>query len=358
MPAHSSSRHPRSPKHLPKKKKSRFSRVLRRCRLLAIVSLMVLASLWAVGAISIDGPMATTNRNLGLAIVWFVLTSAVTIFPETTRKKRFLLWLSALALVVIPWSLIEPSNDREWKPDWRETGWAEINGDAVTLHNFRNFDYTQRGGVLQNWETRTVHLSKIQGLDYFHDAFGGDLMAHPLLSFDFGEDGHVVLSVETRREVGESYSEIGGLYKMFELQYLFGDEKDLIRVRTNIRGEPVHLYRSKFGKEVVTQMFLESVNTLNALKERPRWYNVVTANCTTSLRAQTPAERRARFDYRLLVNGRLDELLYERDVLHRGSESLDFDTLRQRSLINAAAQAAHDASDFSRRIREDRPGFE
>lgn len=319
---------------------------------------LLLATVWAFGAINIDGPFASGTANLSLAVVWFAaITTALVFLPK--RRRKFFAWFLGIAVVAIPWSRIEPSNDRDWKADWRKTGWTTIEGDVVTLYEFRNFDYTLDGSVLENWERRTVHLSNLKALDYFHVPFGGDLIAHPLLSFDFGEDGHVVLSIETRREVGESYSEIGGLYKMFELQYLFGDERDLIRVRSNLREEPVHLYRAALTREQAKTIFLESVAVQNQLKEQPRWYNVITANCTTSLRAQTAAERRDPFDIRLLANGRLDELFYERNVLVSGKSDskLPFEDLREQALINEDALEAHDAPNFSERIREGRIGF-
>jgi len=315
-----------------------------------VLCLLTLA--WAFGAIYFDGPLQRGSGNLTLAIIWTVITLALLVVIRG-GWKRFAIWLTAMAIVVGPWLTIHPSNDRDWKPGWAEVGWAELDGDTVTFHNFRNFDYSVAGDVTERWETKTVHLSNLQGLDYFHVAFGGKLLAHPVFSFELGEDGRVALSIETRREKHEGFSALGGLYKMFELQYLFGDERDLIRMRAS-RGEPIFLYRTNFAKERVLESFLDSVETLNGLKERPRWYNVVTANCTTSVRAQTPVAKRSKFDYRMLVNGMLDELSYERGVFVTGG--LPFAELKGMSLINEKAKAAHDLPDFSAAIRDGLPG--
>jgi hypothetical protein len=255
----------------------------------------------------------------------------------------------------VPWLAIRPRQDRDWQTNWAKTGWVERSGDALTFHNFRNFDYTPDGEVTERWETRTVHLSNLRALDVFLDKFGGELIAHPIVSFDFGPDGFVALSVETRREKGEAYSEFGGLYKMFELQYVFGDERDLVRVRTNVRKEPVYLYRVKISPERLRQRFHDCVKVLNELHDRPRFYNVLTANCTTSLRAQTPKGRRMPFDSRMLANGRLDELAYEWGSIETGG--LPFPELQEQALINDLAQGAHDDPAFSTRIREGRAGL-
>jgi hypothetical protein len=314
----------------------------------------LLATLWAFGAIYYDGPANSGTGNLVLACGWAGITLTYFFFLKGALK-RALIWGAWFAVVLIPWLTIKPSNDRDWQADWARTGSVTIEGDTVTFHNFRNFDHAPDGTVTERWEDRVVHLSNLQGLDYVHDAFGGDLIAHSMFSFDFGPDGHAVISVETRREKGEAYSEFGGLYKMFELQYLFGDERDLIRVRTNTRKEPVYLYRTSYTPELVRKAFFQTVEYQNRLHEHPRFYNIFTANCSTSYRAQTPVEDRASFDIRILANGKVDELFNERGGFL--NDGLSFAELRQHALINEVAEAAHDDPEFSTRIREGRPGF-
>jgi hypothetical protein len=321
---------------------------------LARWSVYLLGSLWAFGAVCYDGPMRPPD-NLILAVPWAVVALVVLLFVRGPWRKG-LTWVACFAAVLVPWGLKRPSNDRDWQTGWERTGWVELDGDLVTFHNFRNFDHGLDGATTVNWETRMVHLSNLRGLDYFQDNFmENGLIAHPLLSFDFGPDGRVVLDITTRREAHEAFSLFGGLYKLFELSYQFGDERDFVRVRTNVRHEPVYLYRSQFPRAQVLAVFLDTVRSQNDLRRKPRFYNVLTGNCTTSLRAQTPAPSRARFDYRMIVNGRLDELLHERGGFV--TEGLDFEALRQQALINEAALVAHDDPEFSNRIRQGRTGF-
>ncbi len=310
---------------------------------------------WAAGAVFFDVPIEDeTARKLlaiGYAVVVLLFFAGI-----RTRRGRFVVWLVAMSVVLVPWLMIRPSNDRNWEPPWARTAWADLEGDVVTFHNLRNFDYALDGKVMERWEERTVHLSNLRGLDYFHDGFGGELLAHPILSFDFGAEGRVAFSIECRREVGEKFTPVGGLFKMFELSYLVGDERDFIRLRTNIRDEPVRLYRASYSEKRIREMFFETVGGLNVLKNRPRFYNSLTANCTTSYWSQAPAGKRARFDYRLLLNGKLESLLYERRVIV--SNGLPLEELVERASINEAAKAAHDDPEFSARIRKGIPGFE
>ncbi len=160
-------------------------------------------------------------------------------------------------------------------------------------------------------------------------------------------------SIETRKKTGQSYSAIGGLYRQFSLTYVVADERDVIRVRTNYRkGEDIYLYRTAVTVAGARARFLEYVRTLNTMRENPRWYNAITTNCTTAIRHQHPAAERMQWNWRLLLNGKADELMYERRAISTGG--LSFAELKQRALIDDAAKAANDAPDFSARIREGR----
>jgi len=333
--------------------------------LIALISLtVILATAWTFGALFYDGPgIAGGAWNLLLATTW--LTATVII----SKKARFAFrWQVRLVLCALPvwvyWASLRPSNTRDWQAEFAQTGYVDIHndGDTLTFHNVRNFDYvadgSETGIITERWETRTHHLSALRGIDLHFDAFGGKLMAHPMLSFDFGNEGHLVLSIETRRETTESFSAIGGIYKMFELQYIFGTESDLVRVRTNIRHEPLYIYRSTSSPTEARTLIMECIHTQNIMKDKPRWYNAITNNCTTSYRAQTPVKNRHHFDWRLLVNGQLDQMLYEKKALV--TDGLTFKDLRKQAHINDAAEKlpqAKVAKKFSQAIRKGRAGF-
>src|SRR5262249_11375726 len=141
-----------------------------------------------------------------------------------------------------------------------------------------------------------------------------------------------------------------------ELIYVCADERDVIRLRTNFRqGEDVYLYRTKITPAAARERFRDYLTTLNTLHTRPRWYNAVTTNCTTSIRTQHAAAERQPWDSRILINGLMDEMLYQRGALAGG---LPFAQLKEHAHINAAARAAGDAPDFPTRIRADRTGFD
>jgi len=312
---------------------------------------------WAFGALWFDCPIAASSHAVAFADLGMVL---VLLFLGARGRRWAVLGAVALtALVTLWWSLLKPSNERNWQADVSREPWAEVNGDLVTIHNVRNFDYRTEdttGESNPRWETRTVRLSQLTGLDAFLNFWGVSWMAHPILSFQFKDAPPVAISIETRKEKGEVYSALGGLYRQYELIYIVGDERDLVRVRSNYRkGEDVYLYRTTLPREEVRERFLEYIRSMNELHAHPRWYNALTANCTTSIRSQRSIVARSPWDLRILLNGRIDEMFYERGTLV--TEGLSFPELRRRSHINAAAKAADQDPEFSRRIRSGLPGF-
>jgi len=292
-------------------------------------------ALWAAGALYFDSPFVSLGAPVAAAFIVALL--AIVIFVRS-KLGRLLAILACFIIVLAWWFSLVPTNVANWQPDVAQLASAEVNGDKVTLHNVRNCDYRTESDYTPHWETRTVSLSRITGVDIAINYWGSKLMAHPILSFQFADAPPVCFSIETRKKIGQSYSAIGGLYRQYELIYVVADERDVIRVRTNYRhGEDIYLYRLKVPSERVRAAFLEYVRTLNVLRDGPRWYNAVTDNCTTAIRQQRTVNERTPWDWRILANGYGDELLYERGAI---DTSLPFTELKRRSLINARAVAA------------------
>lgn len=306
---------------------------------------------WAFGALAFDFPNASLRRPVSLAFAAGVIGALLFL---RGRWRKLAVIGSAFAVVLAWWLTLKPSNNRNWQPDVAQTAWAEINGDVVTLHNVRNCEYRTETDYTPQWETRQVRLSQITGIDFAINYWGSPWMAHPIVSFQFADSPPVCFSIETRKEVGESYSAIGGIYRQYELIYIVADERDVVRVRTNYRhSEDVYLYRSTVDPDHARVRFLDYITALNQLHEKPRWYNALTTNCTTSIRSQHAVTARAPWDWRILVNGKMDEMMYERQALVTGA--LPFAELKQRALINTRAQAADHDPNFSRIIREELP---
>ncbi|MCU0731202.1 MAG: DUF4105 domain-containing protein [Hyphomonas sp.] len=266
--------------------------------------------------------------------------------------------LAAVAAVVW-WVSRVPSNDRNWQADVARVAWAERDGDTVRLHNVRNFHYRTETDFDARWEDRTVNLSELKGVDLFVSHWGSPWIAHALVSFDFGPGGYLTASVEARKEVGESYSAVWGFFRQYERIFILADERDVIRLRTNIRtDEEVRLYRTRLTRADSEALFRQYLDWMNSARQSPEWYNALTANCTSSFTDFLVARGIggvSRWDWRLVANGKGEEMLYELGNFEAGG--LGFAELQEKSLINGRAVAAGDGADFSRRIREGLPGF-
>lgn len=304
----------------------------------------IICTAWSFGALYFDFPKASAFA----AILFAIALIAIVIFVRGKLPKLATAF-AAFAIVVSWWLTLKPSNDRAWQPDVAQTAWADINGDDVTIHNVRNCDYRTATDFTPHWETRTVRLSQITGMDVAINYWGSPWIAHPILSFQFSDGLPLCFSIETRKTVGQQYSTLEGFYRQYTLIYVVADERDCIRLRTNYRREDVYLYHTLASPAQTQERFREYITTLNVLHENPRWYNAVTSNCTTSIRAQRAVKLRAPWDWRILFNGKADEMLYQDHAIATGG--LSFTELKKRSLINERARAADQDPDFSSVIR-------
>lgn len=286
----------------------------------------------------------------------FAIGSLVALFGRYSTQQARLVFLAACAAVLVWWLFMPPSNNRDWQPDVALLPWAEIRGDKVTLNNIRNCDYRSETDYTVRHYNRTFDLSGLKSIDLSLVYWGSPFIAHTLLSFGFDDGGIVCISAETRKETGEAYSTIKGFFRQYELTYVVADERDLIGLRTNYRGEQLYLYRLHESPDLIRNVFLAYLREINALKDRPEWYNALTGNCMTSFRINSaPYNPDARLDWRLIANGFIDEMLYERKAI---DTTLPFPELKKRSLINERALGRDKSPDFSGLIRVGLPGME
>ncbi|HEY1364020.1 MAG TPA: DUF4105 domain-containing protein [Xanthobacteraceae bacterium] len=271
----------------------------------------------------------------------------------TRRRGGHWTFLGVFAGVVVWWILIPPSHDRPWRPEVAVMPRATIDGDRVRITGVRNFDYRSRNDFTVRYEEREIRLSHLTGIDFYVSYWSEGLVGHTFLSFIFDDAPPLSISIETRPEVGEGFSPIASMFKQFELIYVVGNERDLVRVRTNYRRETVYLYRLNASAEHARRLLLIYLARINELADRPEFYHLLSNSCTINIvRYANAAGREGRFDIRHLFNGLVDSYLYHSG---RVDTTLPFEELRRRSLINEAAEAADDAPNFSDRIRASLP---
>jgi Domain of unknown function (DUF4105) len=314
--------------------------------------LIVGLNLWAVSAIFVDCRIA--SLRVVLAVLYLALLVYIVMRAGPLRP---LYCVVCFCMVLLWWLSLKPSDVGDWQENVARRAWTETVGDRITVHNVRNCDYRTEMDYSNCWSDRSYNLSDLRGVDFFFVNWGPKWIGHPIVSFDFG-DQHLAFSIEARYKVGQSYSAILGLYRQYELIFIAADERDVIRLRTNYRkDEEVYMYRTKATPELARKFFMTYVDYLNNLRNNPEWYNAITKNCTTTLDTALSADmpNGMGWNWQLLLNGTLDELLYNRGRLVTGG--LPFKELKEREHINPYAHTVNDSPDFSALIRVGRVGF-
>lgn len=227
--------------------------------------------------------------------------------------------LSALLIFVVALTvLFRPSHDRAWEPGHEALPLITLENEQVTITNYRNFKWSGPLTATANYETKTFSLSEINGvsvlISHFSDFEG---LAHIFLSFELASGTPVVVSLETRREVGEDFSPILGILRQFEIIYVVGDERDLVGVRTDYRDERVYLYPTKASPEQAQQLFSRLAQKINGVYETPQMYNTLLRNCTNEITREVEQMTTLNFPltWKSVLPGHFDEVLYEMNII-------------------------------------------
>lgn len=278
-------------------------------------------------------------------------------FITKLLKRLLLLLILIIVLYFFCFVLVsiftKASNDRSWSLDQKIIPEVFFQDNLVDIKNIRNFSYTSTSTFETAYYDKTFDVQKLKKVWYFVEPFEGiPGSAHTFLSFEFEGDEFVSISVEVRKEVGESYHPIKGLFNAYELSYVIGDENDLVKLRTNFRKDDVYMYEVDTTKEKAEALFIDILKRVNTLKEHPEFYNTLWNTCTSNIVSHvnviTP-KKIPFWDLRVLFPEYSDMLAFEVGLLK--VDFLDKES-RKKYLINEKAMKFADSKDFSRKIRE------
>ncbi len=332
---------------IPKVSRGWFRKILRGLLLLlsGFVSFLFIA--WATLAIYYSNlPWSGLRAALALVFLGFGIWSLWRPF----RARRIGMFAVAYLALLVWWSTIRPSHDRNWRSDVTVMPRASINGNQVKIRGFRNFEYRSLEDYTVRHEEREYDLSHLTSLDFYVSYWAIGPVGHTFLSFNFDNADPLCISIETRPEVGESFDPIASMFKQYELIYVAGDERDLVGVRTNHRDEDVFLYRIRVPAASARKLLEVYLARINELADQPEFYHLLSNSCTINIvRYANKVGRVGRLNLNHLLNGFIDQYLYSAGMIET---TLPFDELRRTSHINEAANKADGSPDFPRLIRE------
>ncbi|MEO1130311.1 MAG: DUF4105 domain-containing protein [Planctomycetota bacterium] len=321
---------------------------------LAVFWLLAVA-LWFIDGISL---YILSGRWLLAPIVVAVL------FAAMLWKPRKVAWtlaagIGVFAIVLIWRDLLLPRNDRTW---WDETAVMpviSVHEGVVTIDGVRNFTWDESGRTGGGWETRTYALDDLQGVDLIVQPFpASELMAHTMLSFDFGPGGRLMLSIEARKQQGENYSPVAGALNQFELIYIFLDERDALTTRAITRGDRLHAYPTRNrNPATLREFFVDLCESADGLRAWPRFYHIIFDNCTTVWIRHVDAIANTDIGLRwdTIATGRIARFLHMHDSIDTDQS---YDEAKDFFRIDEQVRAFAEHPEFSRRIREQRMASE
>ncbi|WP_158881788.1 DUF4105 domain-containing protein [Rhodanobacter sp. L36] len=321
-----------------------------RAVLIALAGLATFVSgAWGALALWYQLPGGNLGRIAGCAI-WVLLVLGLAAMA-IVRKSWMPMGVYAVtyAVLLLWWASILPSNHRVWAGDVARTLTGTVHGNEVTLQNVRNFTWRTDDDYDAHWETRQYNLDHLATADAVLSYWGSKAIAHAMISFGFDDGSHVVFSVEIRKKRGDQFSSVGGFFRQFETILVGADERDIIRVRTNVRGEDDYLYPLRMDKPTMRALFLSYMQAANTLAAKPSFYNTLTSNCTTIVyRMVRKIDPNLHWGMGLLLTGYLPEYLHKIGAV---DTSVSVEKLRQRGRITDRALKTTDAENFSKAIR-------
>ncbi len=320
---------------------------------------MLVAALWVAGLLAYQLPGPGWVRGIALA-AWgtFALITVTAVARARAGRWPGAVFAAVLVATGLWWLLLSPRQDRVWADDVAQRlKVVSFDGQHVVLDNVRNFTWRTDEDHDVRWERREYDLDQLRSADLILSYWMGPMIAHTLVSFGFEDGRQLVFSLEIRKERGESFSALGGFFRKFEMTLVAAEETDIVRVRSNVRGEDVYLYRLKgMTREQLKGLFASYLGEARKLDAAPAFYNTLTSNCTTIVyELAKQIAPGLPLDYRLLVSGYFAEYARDLGVL---TPDVDFATLKARGRITERARAAGDDPAFSRLIRAGVPGID
>jgi len=271
------------------------------------------------------------------------------------RRRTIILILAVVGLALFAWQYFLPAPlVGDWQEHTAVMPTVTFKDNLATIDRVRNFRYlgAEEPSKIDYYQA-TYDLDKLVRIWYINEPFSESKnAAHTFLSFEFSDNKYLSISIEARKLKGQVYDILKGLLRTYPLMYIAADERDAILVRANVRNHDVYMYPIKTTPAKAQAVLRDMLVTMNDLAHHPKWYNTLTANCTSLIAYHvnrvTPRKVPA-WSWQLLLTGHADELALEAGLL---DTYLPIAQARAKYDISAKSRLVGDVSDYSQKIRE------
>ena len=238
-------------------------------------------------------------------------------------KKLFIFCLNCIVIVilffVLKLSLMTPQNVRDWSVEQAILPEVTVSQNIVHIKNVRNFIYKTKDSYTPRYYDSNYNLEQLSSVNYMICYFANwKGPAHTFLKFNFKDGLPLVVSVEVRKEKGETFSILKGLINTYELMYVLGDENDVVKLRTVYKKDPVDSYSLILNKKESRELLLDMLRRSEKLRSKPEFYNSLTNNCLTNIirHLNRVTEKKIPFiTYKVILPGYSYELLKEKGAI-------------------------------------------
>ncbi len=247
-----------------------------------------------------------------------------------------------------------PSNDRSWVNDNQRLASVEITGDKAHIKNVRDFSWRTTKDYDERWIDMTIDLNKVRKIWFILEYFSPERkeMAHTILSYEFDDGRRLACSIEVRRKEGSRFHPLKGMFRSYELIYVWGTESDIIGVRSRCRRKSkTHLFEGVVLGPGNERRMLESyLRRTNKLAKDPEWYNTITNTCTTNIvnHVNEVYPGRVPWAIGILMPGLSPKMLLRNNLV---KSSGNIDETMESSLIDSISEKWDDSRDFGDWIR-------
>mgnify|MGYP002821808641 FL=1 len=247
-----------------------------------------------------------------------------------------------------------PSNDRSWVNDNQRLASVEITGNKAHIKNVRDFSWRTTKDYDERWIDMTINLNKVRKIWFILEYFSPERkeMAHTILSYEFDDGRRLACSIEVRRKEGSRFHPLKGMFRSYELIYVWGTESDIIGVRSRCRRKSkTHLFEGVVLGPGNERRMLESyLRRTNKLAKDPEWYNTITNTCTTNIvnHVNEVYPGRVPWTIGILMPGLSPKILLRNNLV---KSSGNIDETMESSLIDSISEKWDDSRDFGDWIR-------